>query len=236
MWKINKNIFVNIADESKIELTITNKPKTNGSTNKRGKISLSQERLDRVINLFKKITKGDIDSITKDEADAAATLWHEITHNKHDISYDKKTGKTTEREKNFKELANEYVARHTLDEFYKILGITKTPHPELITNRPEVGYNPWVRNYQQIISYLKLDETIILNRIKQNLFTGDYREQKRGMAQALLDGGLNEYKYKKKDKEIKVGIDEAERLISVCLDEYADIEKEIKRTLPNFHK
>lgn len=77
-----------------------------------------------------------------------ATFWHEITHNRN------KRGNMvlTDTQRSYMELANEFVARKTLPEFYKTLGCKETPHPQYITNRNSTGYNRMVNNYDFVIN------------------------------------------------------------------------------------
>lgn len=90
------------------------------------------------------------------------------------------------------ELANEYVARKTLPEFYEKLGVKKDamPHPEFMNNRDSTGYNPMVNNYDLIVKTTKLNEGKVLDAVKKHLFTQDYIDQKAGLIKGLKAGGI----------------------------------------------
>ena len=60
-------------------------------------------------------------------------------------------------QRSYMELANEFVARKTLPEFYKILGCPATPHPQYMQSRASTGYNRMVTNYDYVIKKLGLD-------------------------------------------------------------------------------
>ncbi len=172
-----------------LSLTQTMESGVNGSTNMYGRISLKPDRLDRVKSALSKIGSGKPKDITFEEADAMATFWHEITHNRN-IPGNMSLTKT---QTDVMEMMNEFVARKTLPEFYGKLGCATTPHPEFITNRASTGYNRRVRGYDFVISKLGLDPAKVLESAKKNLFTLKYTEQETTAKQALLDGGLDEF-------------------------------------------
>ena len=143
---------------------------------------MTKDRLDNVVSAINKIQDGT--NITHDEADAMATLWHEITHNRNKVGWINKTKLQTTR----MELANEFVARNTLPEFYKKLG-GEMQFPEFMTNRASTGYNRMVRNYQSIIDGTKLKQEEVVSKVKEHLFNGRYDDQKNGLTKAL-EGGV----------------------------------------------
>lgn len=171
-----------------LRLTPTRKSGVNGFTYMDGRISLTPDRLKRVKSALGKIGQGKSSEITFEEADAMATFWHEICHNRNIPSY--KQGDKTKLQTRFMELANEFVARHTLPEFYAKLGASSLPHPEFQTNRESTGYNTMVMNYDFVIKEMGLDHSKVLASVRKHLFTGGYNDQQTGLAQALLDGGL----------------------------------------------
>lgn len=165
--------------------------KYNGSTDKLGNIWLRSERIKLVKSALGKIGQGRSADITDDEADAMATFWHEITHNRHQnrtaSGYAGAKGSITRR---YMELANEYVARKTLPEFYAALGCKKTPQPQFIDNRSSTGYNSMVCNYDRVVKTLGLDEAKVLAAVRKHLFTADYIKQEQGLKDGLMAGGL----------------------------------------------
>ena len=171
-------------------ITPTTKSGVNGFTYMDGRISLKPERLAGVKSAMGKIGQGKSEDISFDEADAMATFWHEITHNRN------KPGNmyTTSTQTDVMEMMNEFVARKTLPEFYAKLGCPKTPHPEFINNRDSTGYNRRVLGYDFVISKLGLDASKVLESAKKNLFALKYTQQETTAYQALMDGGLDKYK------------------------------------------
>lgn len=171
-------------------ITPTTESRVNGFTYMDGRISLKPERLADVKSAMGKIGQGKSEDISFDEADAMATFWHEITHNRN------KPGNmyTTSTQTDVMEMMNEFVARKTLPDFYAKLGCPKTPHPEFINNRDSTGYNRRVLGYNFVISKLGLDASKVLESAKKNLFDLKYTEQATTAYQALMDGGLDKFK------------------------------------------
>lgn len=169
-------------------LTPTTRSGVNGFTSMNGKISLTTERLALVKSALGKIGQKKSGDITFEEADAMATFWHEITHNRNTASW--RDSDKTSLQTRCMELANEFVARHTLPEFYAKLGASSLPHPEFQTNRDSTGYNQMVTNYDYVISKLGLNHNKVLLSVRSHLYTGGYNDQQTGLLQGLLDGGL----------------------------------------------
>ena len=158
----------------------------NGSTKMNGEILLKQDRIDKVKSALSKIGKGKWQDITDDEADAMATFWHEITHNRN------KQGNMalTTIQRRYMELANEFVARKTLPEFYQKLGCSETPQPQFMTNRNSTGYNRMVNNYNFVIQRLGLDADKTLAAVRESLYNKAYTKQQTGLKKGLVDGGI----------------------------------------------
>lgn len=158
----------------------------NGSTKMNGEILLKQDRIDKVKSALSKIGKGKWQDITDDEADAMATFWHEITHNRN------KQGNMalTTIQRRYMELANEFVARKTLPEFYQKLGCSETPQPQFMTNRNSTGYNRMVNNYDFVIQRLGLDADKTLASVRESLYNKAYTKQQTGLKKGLVDGGI----------------------------------------------
>lgn len=145
-----------------------------------GLIAMTKERMNHVLSGLTKLRQSG--KITFDEADALATFWHEITHNRN------KQGnmRCSTLETKYMELANEFVARNTLPEFYKSFH-SEVQYPEFMENRQSTGYNKWVRNYSTLIRFTKADFQGVVERVKQELFNGNYNEQARGLVKALKE-------------------------------------------------
>lgn len=169
-----------------LKLDVETNPHNNGSTKMNGEILLKQDRIDKVKSALSKIGKGKWQDITDDEADAMATFWHEITHNRN------KQGNMalTTVQRRYMELANEFVARKTLPEFYQKLGCSETPQPQFMTNRNSTGYNRMVNNYDFVIQRLGLDADKTLAAVRESLYNKAYTKQQTGLKKGLVDGGI----------------------------------------------
>lgn len=190
-------------------LTPTNQRGVNGFTHMDGRISLKPDRLESVKSAMGKIGRGRADDITFEEADAMATFWHEITHNRNKLG----NCFITDVQRDVMEMMNEFVARKTLPEFYKGLGCNKTPHPEFINNRESTGYNRRVLGFDYVIQRLNLDAAKVLQSAKNNLFDLSYKDQATTAVQALLDGGAN--KFKRIDGKL-IGKAQLNKIIAFC--------------------
>lgn len=180
--------FLNASEERRAwfergfrELRLETDPGSNGSTDGAGRIWLTRGRLDNVLAGLTKLRQGN--EVSFDEADALATFWHEITHNRN------KPGnmRLTRLQTDFMELANEFVARKTLPEFYEGVG-GRMQHPEFMDNRQSTGYNRWVRNYCKAIEKTGADADQVLAAVREHLFTQPYTEQMNGLVNALIRG------------------------------------------------
>lgn len=190
-------------------LTPTKKSGVNGFTYMDGCISLTPDRLKRVKSAMAKIGQGKASDISFEEADAMATFWHEITHNRNVPGH----MFCTSTQIDVMEMMNEFVARKTLPDFYKKMGCSTVPHPEFINNRASTGYNRRVLGYDFIISKLGLDADKVLQSAKKNLFNLKYTEQETTATQALLDGGLD--KFKRLDGK-PLGKAQLKKLVAMC--------------------
>ena len=103
----------------------------------------------------------------------------------------------TDTQRAFMELANEFVSRKSLPEFYRVLGCKETPQPQFISNRNSTGYNDMVNNYDLVIRELGLNADKALATVRKNLFNEVYSDQATGLKQGLLSGGLKRLDGKK---------------------------------------
>lgn len=188
---------------------VTYSASCNGSTDMRGVINLRPERLKLVKTAMAKIGQGRSSEITFEEADAMATFWHEITHNRNVPGNCYRTDTQTD----VMEMMNEFVARKTLPEFYEKLGCAKTPHPEFINNRDSTGYNRRVLGYDFVIQKLGLDPSKVLASARKNLFKLDYTQQETTAIQALLDGGMG--KFRRIDGK-PIGKAQMKKIVALC--------------------
>ena len=153
-----------------------------------GRILLTKERLERVQATFRKIAQGQVSDILEEEADAMATLWHEIVHNRH-IGLETAGEKHSVSERCM-ELANEWYARHNLKVFYGHLGLDKVPHSKFITHRKSTAYDQMVKNFDHVIGIMRLDRKEVMSSLEKSLFKGKYDDMEHGLYNALLDGGM----------------------------------------------
>lgn len=198
-----------------LQISPTRKSGVNGFTYMDGRISLTPDRLAHVKTAMAKIGQGKSDDITFAEADAMATMWHEITHNRNVPG----NMRTTSTQTDVMEMMNEFVARKTLPDFYKKLGCAKMPYPEFITNRASTGYNRRVLGYDFVISKLGLDPDKVLQSAKKNLFALKYTEQETTAVQALLDGGLDTFKGANGKK---IGKAQLNKIVAMCRKGYGE--------------
>lgn len=192
-----------------LKLSPTTRRGVNGDTFMDGRIRLTPDRLQRVKSALAKIGQGKSDTITELEADAMATLWHEITHNRNVPGNMYITSTQTD----VMEMMNEFVARKTLPEFYSKLGCAKTPQPQFINNRNSTGYNRRVLGYDYVIQKFGLDPDKVLQSAKKNLFALKYSEQETTAIQALLDGGLDTFKGANGKK---IGKAQLKKIVAMC--------------------
>lgn len=197
-----------------LHISSTTKRGVNGFTYMDGRISLKSDRLAHVKSAMAKIGQGKSQDITFGEADAMATFWHEITHNRNVHGNMHITRAKTD----VMEMMNEFVARKTLPDFYKKLGCATTPYPEFITNRASTGYNRFVLGYDFVITRLGLDFDKVLLSAKNNLFTLKYTEQETTALQALIDGGLDDFKGANGKK---IGKMQLKKIVAMCWKGYS---------------
>ncbi|AGB29740.1 phage putative head morphogenesis protein, SPP1 gp7 family [Prevotella dentalis DSM 3688] len=164
------------------QLIVTQRKGVNGYTDTKGLIAMTRERMDGVLSGISKVRTGQ--ELTEKEADAMATLWHEITHNRSKPGMIRMGRDQTK----FMELANEFVARKTLPEFYEGLG-GKIQHPEFMNDRKSTGYNNMVNCYDRLIGLTGSDPGKVLDDVKEHLFNQPYDKQQDGLAMALYKNG-----------------------------------------------
>lgn len=199
------------------QLHTTTQPRVNGYTYMDGRIYLTSERMEHCIAGINGISEGM--EATFEQEDALATLWHEITHNRNKVG-NMRTGATATR---YMELANEFVARKTLPEFFGALG-GELKNKELIVNRVSTGYNTMVRNFDTLIDATGADRDVVTQAVQEALFNRPYDKQKGGLVDALAKGGA-----KRGDAPLK------KQQIATCLEAVRRMpESEFKELLEEF--
>ncbi|MDE6051693.1 MAG: hypothetical protein K2G08_08415 [Paramuribaculum sp.] len=161
----------------------------NGSSSRpRGRIRLTPERSKLVQSAMQKIGNGESWKMTKAEADAMSTLWHEMNHQMH--IGNESAGDKFNISRSYMELANEFVSRRTLPDFYKSMGCKTTPYPGFIEKRTSTGYDDMVRRYQYVIDAGKLKLDDVLSSVRNGLFNSPYDKQKNVLVDGLITGGI----------------------------------------------
>lgn len=195
--KINDGLTEKWFEHGDLDLRVETNPRNNGSTNLNGLLLLKADRISGVMSALGKIGQGKWGDITDVEADAMATLWHEITHNRNKPQwigglFQRANFCNTNMQRSYMELANEFVARKTLPEFYKILGCPATPHPQYMQSRASTDYNRMVTNYDYVIKKLGLDAKKVLDAVREHLYEKPYCDQKNGLIDGLAKGGIKD--------------------------------------------
>lgn len=205
-WFKNKRIRDNnTLEEGFQSLQKEPNPKNNGSTNAYGTIWLTEEIMNNCLTAFKKMEKGE--SIKSEEAKSLSTLWHEITHNMHEKNKDfieeediitkqkkKRSIPLSDAERKYMEIANEFVARKTLPEFYKTIAKDgdikyRKVYEPYMSDRSNTNYNKRVRDYDAAIAKYELEKEVVLEVVKKGLFETDYHKQRTNLINGLLMGG-----------------------------------------------
>lgn len=176
--------------------------RNNGSTAMDGSIKLKSKIANDCVSAFEKLRLRK--NITEEEATSMATLWHEMTHNRHkrkswiEIATNKKETK-------YMEMANELVARNTLGEFYNMLGLKENPFKALEKFRENTGYNPWVVGLQAASEILGIDRKVFVSQVADGLFNKEYGNQRMSIVQVLMNNV--------KDLQEK----EAKKIVDYCI-------------------
>ena len=165
----------------------------NAATDLKGEIQISKKKqydttnsiLRDAASAIRKIKTGRTNEINRFEARSIGTVWHEITHNRNVFG----NMGLSDIERDAMEMMNEFVARHTLPEFYERMGVKRKdiPFPEFMTHRENTGYEPMVQAYQYIINTLGLDMGLAVQRAGFGLFYTKYALQKQTAIDALIE-------------------------------------------------
>ncbi len=170
----------------------------NGSTDRAGIIWLKPDIQKKCVSACENIRTGK--ECTKAQEKAMATLWHELTHNRHEGN--ESAGERGSKTSNYMELANEFVARNTLDQFFEALG-GKLKHTELMKDRDNTSYNPWVKKYQKAIDDYGMDQAKVVEDVQEYLFTKDYKTQDIGLAEALMNNSDGKLTFKEANEIVR---------------------------------
>ncbi len=206
-------------EHGQAQLFTTTKKGVNGYTYMDGRIYLTAGRMTHSIEGVNNLAAGV--SATFEQEDVLVTLWHEITHNRNKVG-NMRMGATSVR---YMELANEFITRKTLPEFFEALGGELT-HKELMTNRRSTGYNTMVRNFDALIDATGADRKAVTEAVKDALFNRPYDKQKTGLVDALVKGGAKLHGTPMTKKHASVCMEACQQLTE------KDFEKMIREIFP----
>lgn len=224
------------------DLVVTTEKGINGCTNRfTGVIMLTPKREKFVRSAMSKIGNGVYNTITEKEADAMATYWHEITHNRnHTNSLTGLTDAECDKNTPYMECANEYIARETMEEFYNALGcpIPDKAKPFMVT-RLSTGYQNDVEKLQNLIKILQCNKQQMNSILQDKLFKGSYANLKDGIATALYYSGGYNMVYDKKQKETQITKDDCTWMINWAIGMNKSLRillRDINAKYPNLHR
>lgn len=161
------------------KIVIITNPNANGLTDLFGSIGLKKDIINKINLGITNINKGI--ATTFEQEKALATLYHEITHNRHTLT---RLYSITKKQRAYMETANEFVARKRLPNFMEQLG-GKLHNTELMSNRTNTGYNTWVRNYEYLANKCGADMDKVLIDLENTLLNTPYDKQKKGLVDAI---------------------------------------------------
>lgn len=115
------------------------------------------------------IKKGD--DLTFNQEYAIESMWHEILHAKTKTKWAKRDSDETEA----METINQFVARHTYDQFLKSLGGKATNKNEILENG--YGYKSWVKKFRDDLKSNNITEDEALKHFEP-LLMSDYKSLK----------------------------------------------------------
>lgn len=177
----------------------------NGETFMDGEINLSKKIHDLCISGFEKIRLRTNPS--EEECKALATLWHEMTHNRHKL-YGKAYKGVSGKAECHMEMANEFVARKTLPEFFRRIGAKDAPYKEFMKTRDNTLYDEWVNRLDSVIDFFEIDKESFLKQAMTDLFEGNYSSQRNLIATNIA-------------KHVKgMSIPDAQKIVQECVEFY----------------
>ena len=175
----------------------------NGETFMDGEINLNKKNHDLCISGFEKIRLRTNPS--EEECKALATLWHEMTHNRHKL-YGKAYKGVSGKAESHMEMANEFVARKTLPEFFRLIGAKNAPYKMFMKSRTNTGYDKWVIRLDSVVNFFEIDRDSFLEQAKTDLFEGNYSSQRNLIATNIA-------------KHVKgMSISDAQKIVQECVE------------------
>lgn len=169
-----------------------------------GTIYLDKKIQKLCISGFEKIRNHNNPS--EKECKAICTLWHEMTHNRHKLHRIKAFDIVDAQTVDYMEMANEFVARKTLPNFFEQIGAKKAPYDKFVNSRDNTGYDAWVIRLDDVIEFFKIDKKSFLKQAKSDLFNEGYILQKDFLAKNIA-------------KHVKgMDISAAQKIVTECVE------------------
>ena len=162
-----------------------------GETDGRGNITLNKEQYEAFNNAVDKLLNCNAADIDANEAGAVLTYWHERTHNLSKALLSQAV--FNDDQKDAMELATEFVAQETLNEFFKMFD-AETPTKINYSS----DYERMTRRYQSAVTKLSeiggINRANVVEKVKQHITYGGWEDQRKGLVNALhgskIDGKI----------------------------------------------
>lgn len=196
---------------------VKDNPKANAGTDAVGNIYMSSSKMTSLMSAFEKIKNGEIKIASDDELSAMYSLWHEMWHNNHKINENDKKYDDMSTERKVIEMANELVARNTIDVFYDGLGIKQSDMPRRLKRRLDCGYDSSVVSLERYLDFVGVSKEIVVTKISKFLTEGVFDDIIDKIADILMDSGFDEFEFIKNGGYLSFTRTDAKRIVNVCL-------------------
>jgi hypothetical protein len=107
--------------------------------------------------------------LTKEDEMILQSLWHELTHLRTKDIF-KFFGRLSQTEQDLLETITEFIARHTYDEFFKMLRPTAKPQYQKEIIEKGLGYGLFVRRFRYVLQKFKINEKEAVKELESILF------------------------------------------------------------------
>lgn len=183
------------------------------ATDSRGEIWLNDKSFGKFnpsnefISALKNIKKGE--SLSFNQEYSVEAMWHEVLHNRAK-GWTRLPAKSQKRI--VMETLNQFVARHTYPDFLRSLGGFEAHGEAILTNG--LGYNTFVQRFRSILKHAGINESVILDELKQVNFNSSWNTLSSDL-EKVLSNNLG-------DKSKAGNFREAFKLLNVNTDTYFD--------------
>jgi SPP1 gp7 family putative phage head morphogenesis protein len=107
--------------------------------------------------------------LTKEDEMILQSLWHELTHLRTKDIF-KFYSRLSQTERDLLETVNDFIARHTYDEFLKMLRPTAKPQYQKEVIEKGLGYLTFVRRFRYVLQKFKINEKEAVKELESILF------------------------------------------------------------------